>query len=301
VRDTKLSAGFGIFHDALTLSTLARNQDQVSYSSFFYPNGLPRRAPVETVFFVDQHALSVPRYRTVSVTLDRKLPFDFYGRAAFTRRHGRGGFTFVNELDLPNSIPIGGYYYLRNWRHDEYTGLEVSVRRTFGHFEWSGGYVRSRARTSAVVDYSLENPIFGPQGPGPFAWDAPNRFLTWGWVPVPKRLLPRWVANIVRQTDAAYLVEYRTGFPFSVVNEEGFMVGPPNRLRLPGYFNVNLHFERKFRALHYLWAWRFGFNNITNNGNPNYVNNNVDSPTYLTYGRGQARAFTVRLRLLGKK
>jgi outer membrane receptor for ferrienterochelin and colicin len=46
VRDTKLSAGFGIFHDALTLSTLARNQDQVSYSSFFYPNGLPRRAPV---------------------------------------------------------------------------------------------------------------------------------------------------------------------------------------------------------------------------------------------------------------
>jgi hypothetical protein len=300
-RDTKISAGFGVFHDALTLSTLTIHQDQVSYSTFFYPDGLPRRGPVETVFFADQRTLRVPRYRTVSVTLDRKLPFDFYGRAAFTRRSGSGGFTFVNELDLPDAVPLGGYYYLRNWRHDRYSGLELSVRRTFGKFEWSAGYVRSTAKTDAVVEYSLENPIFGPQAPGPFAWDAPNRFLAWGWVPIPRRRLPGWLANIIRETDAAYLVEYRTGFPFSAVNEEGFMVGAPNTRRLPGYFNINLHFERRFRALHYLWAWRFGFNNLTNNGNPNYVNNNVDSPTYLTYGRGQARAFTVRLRLLGKR
>jgi hypothetical protein len=104
-----------------------------------------------------------------------------------------------------------------------------------------------------------------------------------------------------RNTTAAYLVEYRTGFPFGVVDQQGFMMGPPGEMRLPGYFSVNLHFERQFHALHYLWAWRVGVDNLTNNGNPNFVNNVFGSPDYLTYGRGQARAFTMRLRMLGKK
>ena len=86
-----------------------------------------------------------------------------------------------------------------------------------------------------------------------------------------------------------------------VVDQEGFLVGQPNGRRYPDYFNVNLHFERRFRALHYLWAWRFGYNNITGSLNPNVVNNVQGSPTFLTYGRGQARAFSVRLRLLGRK
>ncbi|HWQ57077.1 MAG TPA: carboxypeptidase regulatory-like domain-containing protein [Bryobacteraceae bacterium] len=296
--DLKLSAGYGIFHDSLSLGILTRHQGQISYSTFFDPNGTEPRGPVPTAFFLNENELRVPRYRTLSFSVERKLPFDFYGRAGFTERKGSGGFTFVNETD-PNGS--AGYYYLRNWRKDRYRGLEFSLRRTFGRFEWSAGYTRSSARTDAVVDYSLENPIFGPQGPGPFPWDTPNRLLMWGWAPVPKRILPRWLAFVVRETDIAYLVEHRSGFPFSVVNEEGFMEGPPNSVRLPAYFSINLHFERKFRALHYLWAWRFGFNNLTNNGNPNTVNNNIDSPTYLTYGRGQSRAFTVRLRFLGKK
>jgi hypothetical protein len=86
-----------------------------------------------------------------------------------------------------------------------------------------------------------------------------------------------------------------------VVNQEAFLVGPPDGARLPTYFDINLDLERKFRALHYLWAWRFGFNNITNNGNPNFVNNVTGSPQFLTYARGQARALNVRLKFLGRR
>jgi hypothetical protein len=86
-----------------------------------------------------------------------------------------------------------------------------------------------------------------------------------------------------------------------VVDQSGFQVGPPGADRYPGYFNVNLHFERKFMAFHYLWAWRFGFNNLTNNGNPITVNNVMGTPEFQTYGRGQVRAFSVRLRMLGRK
>ena len=64
-------------------------------------------------------------------------------------------------------------------------------------------------------DYSLENPVFAPQMPGPFAWDTPNRVHMWGWAPLPKRALPAPLEFLLRNTTAAYLVEYRTGFPFS--------------------------------------------------------------------------------------
>ena len=260
------------------------------------------RGPIETAFLVDQGNLRSPRFRIASLSVERKLPFEFYGRVSYISKLGHSGFTFAPDAMATFApIPNDGLYRLRNWRNDRYDAVELTVRRTFGgKFEWVGGYTRSNARSDAVVDYSLENPIFARQAPGPLPWDAPNRFLTWGWAPVPKSLLPRSLSFLTRETDIAYLAEYRTGFPFGVVNEEGFLLGRPNERRLPAYFNVNLHFERRFRFLHYLWAWRFGVNNLTNNGNPNVVNNNSDSPDFLTYGRGQHRAFNMRLRFLGR-
>lgn len=303
LRETKLAGGIGIFHDALNLGSLTLHQDQVSYSTFYSPAGTIDGVPVETAFLVNEHDLRVPRYRTVSFSVERKLPFDLYGKAAFTHKTGSRGWMFINQPGVfDGELPDRSLYLLTNSRRDRYDATEWTVRRTFaGQFEWFAGYTRSSARSNAVVDYSIENPIFAPQAPGPFPWDAPNRFITWGWAPLPKRMLPRALRFLSRETNAAYLVEYHTGFPFGVVNESGVMVGAPNSRRVPSYFNINLHFERKFRFMHYLWAWRFGFNNITNSGNPNVVNNNVDSPTFLTYGRGQLRAFSVRLRLLGRR
>jgi hypothetical protein len=230
------------------------------------------------------------------LSLERKLPFEFYGKASYIGREGQNGFTFAPPLLAgPGAIPMGGAYHLRNWRDDRYDAVELTLRRTFGgKFEWVGGYTRSSARTDAAVDYSLENPVFARQGPGRLPWDAPNRFLTWGWAPLPK------LSFLTRDTDVGYLLEYRTGFPFGVVNEEGFLVGAPNGRRLPSYFDINLHFERRFGFLHYLWAWRVGLNNLTNSGNPNVVDNNINSPNFLAYGRGQRRAVSVRLRFMGR-
>ena len=204
---------------------------------------------------------------------------------------GNHGFAFV-PIGQASQVSL----VLANARRERYDAFDISLRHTFaGKYEWFAGYTRSSARSSAAMDYSLESPVFGAQGPGPYGWDTPNRFHTWGWAPLPKL---RWLTH---NTTAAYLVEYRTGFPFSIVDEQSILVGRPNSLRFPAYFDVNLHLERRFRALHYLWAWRFGFNNLTNHANPNVVNNIIGSPDSLRYGRGQTRAFSVRLRLLGRK
>jgi hypothetical protein len=302
LRNTKISAGWGVYYDSISLGTLAGEQGQMSFSTFFLPDGVVR-GPVPTSFEVNDRALSTPKYQTANLTVEHKLPFDFYAKGGYTWRAGGRGFVF--ETLSPQSGPMfydGAVFQLRNSRRDRYDALDFAIRRTFaGQFEWFLGYTRSSTRSNAAVDYSLENPVFAPQMPGPFAWDAPNRVHMWGWAPMPKRVLPRRFEFLLRNTTAAYLVEYRTGFPFNVVDQEGFLVGGPNSRRYPDYFNVNLHFERRFRALHYLWAWRFGYNNLTGNLNPNVVNNIQGSPKFLTYGRGQARAFSVRLRLLGRK
>jgi len=310
LRGTKLAAGWGLYYDAISLGLLAHPPDQVSLSTFF-PVGAQPAGPVATSFDVNERILKAPYFSTASGSLERKMPHDFYVRAGFTYRTGEHGFVFVPPpsavfipplSDPPGGLPQATVFQLSNSRRSRYQAADLSVRHTFAaRFEWFAGYTVSLASSSAAVDYSLKNPIFGPQGPGPFPWDTPNRFHTWGWAPLPIRLLPERLQFLFKNTTAQYLVEYRTGFPFGVVDEDGFLVGPPNRMRLPDYFNVNLHFERQFRALHYQWAWRFGFNNLTNNGDPNVVNNVKGTPQFLTYGRGQARAFSVRLRLLGRK
>lgn len=300
--DTKFSAGWGIYYDAINLSIVSQQQDQVSLSTFYLPGGVVE-GPVTTQFEVYDRLLKAPYYQNASATVERKLPHQYYLKAGFTRRAGNRGFTFYPTVPVtPDTFYQGVTYLLGNTRRERYDAGDISLRHTFaGKYEWFAGYTRSSTRSNAAVDYNLENPIFGPQGPGPVPWDAPNRFHTWGWAPLPNHFLPHALKFITRNTSVGYLVEYRTGFPFSVVDQQGFMVGMPNSMRYPNYFNVNLTLERRFTAIHYLWAWRFGYDNLTNNRNPNVVNNVIGTPQYLTYTRGQVRAFNVRLRFLGHR
>lgn len=300
--DTKFSAGWGVYYDAINLNIVSQQQDQVSLSTFYLPGGVVE-GPVQTQFEAYDKLLKVPYYQNASATVERKLPRQYYLKAGYTRRQGNRGLTFYPTAPVTEgTYDQGVTYLLDNSRRERYDAVDLSLRHTFaGKFEWFAGYTRSSARSNAAVDYSLENPIFGPQGAGPEPWDAPNRFHTWGWAPLPNRILPHRLKFITRNTSVAYLVEYRTGFPFSVVDQQGFMVGDPNSLRYPNYFNINLTLERRFTAIHYLWAWRFGFNNLTNNPNPNVVNNVIGTPEYLTFTRGQVRAFNVRLRFLGHR
>ena len=44
--------------------------------------------------------------------------------------------------------------------------------------------------------------------------------------------------------DFAYSFDWRTGFPFLVVNQSQQIVLPADRARFPAYMNLNLHVER---------------------------------------------------------
>jgi hypothetical protein len=294
----RFAAGWGIFYDAITLNQLALSQEQNSVATFYGPTGAVTAGPIETLYVLDPHDLRLPRFALTSFSAERKLVWGVYGKMNLISREGSRGFTFEETLVNPTI----NLYVLDNIQRQRYRAAEFTARRTFlSRYEWFASYTRSEARANAVIDYSVENPIFTPQAGGPLPWDAPNRFLAWGWGPVEKKWFPHFLAPVIGDTDAQILVDYRTGFPFSVTDETGDLIGPPDSRRFPSFGTVNVALERRFLFRGYLWAWRVALINVLNRANPNVVNSDIDSPQFLTYQRGQARAVNVRLRLLGKK
>jgi hypothetical protein len=157
-----------------------------------------------------------------------------------------------------------------------------------------GSYTRSRVHSNQALDFNVDSPLLSSQQPGPYTWDTPNRFLSWGYVPLFK--LP-----IIHQTEIAYSMEARTGFPFNVTNDQQQLVAPPGSRRFPEYFSLDLQLEKRFHLFGYYWALRGGLNNITGHPNPIVVNSDINSPQFLTFSAFEGRAFTSRIRLLGKK
>jgi outer membrane receptor protein involved in Fe transport len=220
---------------------------------------------------------------------ERKLPAEIYLRAEWIGRRGVNGYAF--ELK-GNAQPIQPTTILElgNMRKDRYDALTLTARRTFkDNYHLFASYTRSSARTNAVLDFSLDTPIYSPQQGGPLDWDAPHRLISWGWTP------------LVKKFDLAYSVDWRSGYPFSVINQDRRLVEDPNSRRFPTYFSLNLHAERRVRLFGLNLALRAGFNNITNRQNAAQVDNNINSPQFLRFNSIQGRTFNGRIRFLGRK
>lgn len=285
-RETKITAGVGLFSDAPLLILLARPHEGPRRDLFYAEDGRTLRLPpVETAFAATERELKVPRAWQWSVGLEQKLPASMYLQLEVLRKRGTNGWAFVDQTD-----GVSRLFVLRPVRHDRYDAVQVSLRRTFARGSTIFvAYTRSAARSDAVLDYSLDTFTFSPQAGGPLPWDTPNRLVFWGWMPVGLGF------------DLASSLEWRDGFPFSVVNGDQQLVGAPNGHRFPAYFSLNLHVERPFHLFGFQWALRAGFNNLTGRDNPTVVNNNRDGPGFLTFSGRQGRTFTGRIRFLGRK
>jgi hypothetical protein len=297
---TKFSAGWGVYYDSIPLGLLALGEDQSSITTFFPPAGIfaAQPAQMQSVYLVQIHDLRTPRFTVTSAAAESALPHGFLARVDLTSRQGSRGFSFDQYL----VSPVLNEYIANNSEHADYRAAEVTLRRTFrAKYQWAASYTRSSARSSAVIGYTIENPLLTPQAGGPEPWDEPNRFLMWGWAPIQKKWFPGVFQRIVGDTDLQLLTDYHTGFTFNSTTENGYLAGAPNSLRFPDFFSVNLALERRFQFRGYLWAWRVGAVNVFARSNPNSVNSDYDSPEYLKFQRGQGRALNFRLRFIGRK
>ena len=280
---TKISAGIGVMYQATPLSLIAQPFQGARQDTFFDVNGNP--ASFSTTFSVNRGALLAPRFINWSLALEQKLPADIFLKTEFIRRTGIHDFVY----DTAGSA-AGTTFLLQNTRNDRYYALRIDLRRAFkARYILTGSYTRSSSRSNQVLDYSLDNLVLNQQVSGPFTWDVPNRFISWGWFP------------LVKGFDAGYSFDARSGFPFAAVNDQQQIVRPPGSYHFPSYIALNLHLEKRFHALGFYWALRGGFDNITNHQNPFTVNNDIASPQFLTFSNFDRRAFTARIRFLGRK
>jgi len=298
---SKVFGGYTVVHEMAGLRLFARPSDQYSLATYFSPAGLVERGPAASIFLA-QRPFRTPRYQTSTLGLEHRFTGGFQARVTATRKRGRLGLAYLNEITpgdpVPGAVPAAygatsfdAVNALGNHRLDVYDALEITVRQPLRRqYEWMASYTRSRALSNSVADLSADDPLLYPDNFGPMPWDAPNRFMSWGYLPT---FWENWAV--------AYLLESRDGFPFSVVSDEGRAVERINSRRFPVFFELNLHAERRFAFRGHRWAFRAGFNNITNRKNPNVVNNNLDSVRFLGYYGGQSRSMNFRIRWLGRK
>jgi len=287
----KISVGWGIYNAPLNLSVIGQTFDQSQLDTLFDPaTGAVIAGPARSTFQLPAHGLRQPYYDITSAGWQQRFGKNTIASVELLARNGHRELAF--ETVTPGQI--GSVFLLQSTRRDKYRAASISARHTFARGAvLFGSYTRSKANTDQDLDPVLGQLYFAPQQGGPLSWDTPNRFLSWGSIP-----------THVWDVDFAYFFEYRTGYPFSVVDQQQFLHFAPNSMRFPDYASLNISLEKRFRFGKYLFAVRGTMVNVADRRNPDVVVNNINAvgvlPAYLTFFGGQGRAVTGRLRFLGR-
>jgi hypothetical protein len=232
--------------------------------------------------------LRTPRSVNWNVQVDREWIKNLFVRVGYQQRQGRREFV-LNPIEQNGESILG----LNNSGSSRYRELEVTAKYNFReHDEFIASYVRSSA-IGDLNDFNsyfgnFENPIIRTNERSRLPFDAPNRFLFRGefhtkygltWAPV---------------------LDVRTGFPFSLIDEDRNFVGPRNRAgRFPTFVSVDMQVTKtislpspfsKYRA--HLGLKVF---NLTNHFNPRDFQNNLASDSFGNLSNGVGRAFGTRI------
>jgi hypothetical protein len=292
--------GWGLYNIPLNLSVLGQTLDQWQVDTLYNAAGTAPVTGPAASFFVEPagglRTLQQPYFDISRAGYEQEIGGNTLVKVELLARNEHHGLVF--ETLAPGQI--GSNFLLQSTRRDKYRGATISARHTFANTaEFFASYTRSSARTDQALDPMLGALYFAPQQPAPLSWDTPNRLLTWATVPTP-------IWGIL----FTYLFEYRSGYPYSVINQQQFLVGAPNSQRFPDFASLTIGLEKKFTFEHRVFAARIVAVNILGRQNPDVVINNADAPpcsnvvTTGCFGKfegGQGRAFTARLRFVGRR
>jgi len=290
----KFTLAWGEHYQPLNLAVLAQGFDQRRINQFYDPPSNPSDPPVSAgpptmiTFITPLNSLEEPRTYNATAEWDERFFNGTFVGVSFLLRESRDDFAWETQVAQGQpSVTLR----LQNNRNDRYIAGEVWVRHAFGEkAQIEVDYTRSRASSNEVLDPTLAQLILAPQQGGALLWDAPNRVVSSGWTPI-----PFWGLLL------SGFLEYRTGFPFSVLDEQQQLVEPPNDRRFPDYFSLNLGIEKRFHFRGHEWAVRLTAVNVTGYNNPDSVVNDFDARNFLAMSGGQHRAVSARLRLVTQK
>jgi hypothetical protein len=293
---TIVRGGVGLFYDKIPLNVGSFDQYQSLLITTFASDGITHiDGPRLLLNTVDDSQTTVgaalhgrPRLENPysvawNLQLDHQLSQRHLLRLGYEERSTRRDFVLEPTADA---------LLLQNNGRSRYREFQA-----VGRFRFQEGrniflsYVRSQARGN-LNDFNTyfgnqKHPVIRPDEYGRQPFDAPHRLLFWGDFAVPFNMV------------LSPVVDWRSGFPFSIVDENQDFVGPRNEGgRFPRLLTLDLLVMKalkiKFRGKEYKGRAGFTVFNITNHWNPRDVQNNIASPQFGTFFNSADRSIRLK-------
>jgi hypothetical protein len=280
-----LHGGYGLFFERTPSVAGAFQQFEQATDTRFAADGVTMVGPPVLYQHVTSPDLDAARSSTWDVGYDHRVNRSISLHVGILDREG--SHQLVVE---PVRTSVGGQYLLTSSGRSSYFQEEVGVHFTRGtRIDLNATYVHSSAREDlntllSFFDAVLQ-PVIGANAYAPAMADAPNRLLVRGRA-MPT---PRWMVLAT--------MDWRTGLPYSVVNEDLDFVGPRNELRFPMYFRVDAGFERRLTiAKFHPWVG-MRISNALNSFLPADVQANISAPEFGSFYNSVYREFRIHVRL----
>jgi hypothetical protein len=280
---TLVRGGVGLFYDKIPLNVGSFEQYQSLLVTTFANDGVTPVDGPRVLLNSAPDRFENPYSVAWNLQLDRQLNDRLLLRLGYEDRSTRRDFVLE---------PTDDALLLQNNGRSRYREFQA-----VGRFRFQEGrniflsYVRSEARGN-LNDFNTyfgnqKHPVIRPDEYGRQPFDAPHRLLFWGDFAVPFNMV------------LTPVLDWRSGFPFSIVDENQDFVGPRNAGgRFPRLLTLDLLVMKalkiRFRGKEYKGRAGFTVFNITNHWNPRDVQNNIASPQFGTFFNSADRS--VRLK-----
>jgi hypothetical protein len=272
-----LRGGFGKFVQRTPLNVEAFPSFESRTLSRFDASGVPLGLPTTFVNVLDPD-LRTPEAYVGNIEWNQRFGRRLLFKLEFMRRSGRHEYVVTPD-------PAPGELRLASNGLSLYRELEATARYMGGaRRDITVSYVWARG-TADLNNYdqffgNLRNPIIRSNENNLISTDVRHRLLVRGTIGLPGK----W--------DIAPLLELRSGFPWSAVNEFQDFVGSRNRAgRLPAVRTLDFTLTRPFRFKNYRLRAGVKMYNVFGASADRDVQNNITSPDYGTFFNPIERSF----------
>ena len=297
---TIVRGGIGLFYDKIPLGVGVFDEYQDFVVTRFAADGVtPLTGARRWRNTVENNDFHNPYSIAWNLQVDQDLTKRVLLRLGYEERRSQREFLVepIFQPAAPDDLLL-----LKNAGRSRYREFQIAARFSLQEkHNLFMAYVHSRA-TGDLNDFNsyfgnVRNPVIRPNQQSLQPFDAPDRLLFWGDIGLPY------------QITATPVVDWRTGFPFSLVDENQDFVGTRNRGgRFPNFFSLDLQVTKylrvpvpnlgvipaKFRGKKYGGRVGIKFFNVTNHWNPRDVQNNLDARDFGTFYNTVGRSIRLK-------
>ena len=282
-----LRGGAGLFYSQTTLNVKAFESYESLRVFRFQEDGVSLAGAPTSYAPRRVLGLETPSSFTWNLEYDQRAGDRWLFKANYLRRNGRDEFIIdPGEPGEPGNSTLD----LSSRGRSRYWELELTTRYALADTELFFTYVRSQAKAdlNALDRFygNFRNPIIRANEFSLADTDVPHRFLFRGSVGLPGGL------------KVSPVLEVRTGFPYSLVDENQDFVGRRNLGgRFPRLVSLDVDVQRRV-TIGKLKA-RIGFRvfHVFNNFAPRDVQRNVHAPRFGTFSNSLDRQFRLNFQL----